>query len=560
MSNQLNMAERENILALYKQGWSKRRISRELKLHRDTVRRCLKQAVQLGTCEEVALAQPSGDEPPIAAPDGATPPNSKQATFGKVATGFSTQPAAKQATPAEVATGSEAPATPAASRSKCEPFRSLIEAKITQGLTAQRIYQDLSQEHGFAGAYNAVKRMVRRLAAPSEPPFRRLEREPGAEAQADFGKGAPIIGADGKRRWSHVLRASLSFSRKGHSEAFFKQDTESWLAGWEDAFWAWGGVPKTLQTDNAKAAVKQADWYDPELHPIITAFCQHYGTVLLPIKARTPRHDGKIERGIGYVKGNGLKGRTFKTLAAENEHLAQWESQVADLRIHGTTKQQVRKLFELEKPALLPLPPTRFAFFHEGKRIVHRDGHIEVAKAYYSVPPEYAGHTVWARWDSHLVRILNTRFTELCLHPRREPGRFSTAPAHISSKKIALVESGAEALLRSARRIGPQAGRWAEAVLKDRSIAGVRVLVGLLKLARQHSALAVEQACALACAQGLYRLRELRALLKEPVAQEQFVFMAEHQIIRSLQDYGTLVKVHFDQPWEEPAGNESALN
>jgi transposase len=179
-----------------------------------------------------------------------------------------------------------------------------------------------------------------------------------------------------------VLRVVLSFSRKGYSAAFFTQGTESWLGGWEDAFWEWGGVPKTLVIDNTKAAVKHADWYDPEIHPIITSFCKHYGTVLLPTKVRTPRHNGKAESNIGYVKGNGLKGRTFPTLLAENEHLAHWESGVADVRIHGTTKQQVRKLFEIEKSALLPLPKERFTFFHEGQRRVHCDGHVEVAKAY----------------------------------------------------------------------------------------------------------------------------------------------------------------------------------
>ena len=101
----------------------------------------------------------------------------------------------------------------------------------------------------------------------------------------------------------------------------------------------------------------------------------------MPTKVRTPRHNGKVESNVGYVKGNALKGRTFPTLLAENEHLSRWENNIADLRIRGTTKKQVRQLFEIEKAALLPLPRERFSFFHEGKRLVHRDGHVEVAQA-----------------------------------------------------------------------------------------------------------------------------------------------------------------------------------
>jgi len=445
MANYLKMVDCEAIVALHRQGWSKRRIAKELGVDRSAVRRVLRGVVAVS--QEAAVA------------------SSKPPTPAEVLTGV--LPATANITPVLVQplTG---PTENANGRSKCEPLRQVIEEKIASGLTAQRIYQDLQTEHHFEGKYHSVQRMVRRLSAGEELPFRRIEREPGAEAQSDFGRGTPLVGPDGKRRHSHVLRAVLSHSRKGYSEAFLKQDTRSWLTGWENAFWSWGGVPKILQIDNTKAAVAKADWYDPELHPIITSFCRHYGTALMPIKVRTPRHNGKAESNIGYVKGNALKGRTFPTLAAENEHLAQWEERVADQRIHGTTKQQVRKLFAQEKATLLPLPPSRFSFFEEGQRVVHRDGHIEVAQAYYSVPPEYAGHTVWARWDSHLVRVLNAQFVEIRLHARQEPGRFRTASADIASKKIALVESGATVLLNRVRKIGPQAARWAEAVLKER--------------------------------------------------------------------------------------------
>ena len=66
----------------------------------------------------------------------------------------------------------------------------------------------------------------------------------------------------------------------------------------ENAFWHFGGVPKRIVLDNLKAAVLRADWFDPELHPKIRAFAEHYGCVFLPTKPRTPRHKGKIERGI----------------------------------------------------------------------------------------------------------------------------------------------------------------------------------------------------------------------------------------------------------------------
>jgi len=56
----------------------------------------------------------------------------------------------------------------------------------------------------------------------------------------------------------------LSHSRKGYSEAVFHQSTEAFIGALENSFRYFGGTPKTLVIDNLKAAVKQADWYDPD--------------------------------------------------------------------------------------------------------------------------------------------------------------------------------------------------------------------------------------------------------------------------------------------------------
>jgi hypothetical protein len=145
--------------------------------------------------------------------------------------------------------------------------------------------------------------------------------------------------------------------------------------------------------------------------------------VILPTKPYTPRHKGKVEVGVKYVKHNALKARQFASLEAENRCLAAWERTVADTRIHGTTKRQVQLVFEqAERAALLPRPVERFACFHEARRKVHRDGHVEVAKAYYSAPPEYLGREVWARWDARLVRLFNQRFEPIAVHVRHEQG------------------------------------------------------------------------------------------------------------------------------------------
>ena len=101
---------------------------------------------------------------------------------------------------------------------------------------------------------------------------------------------------------------------------------------------------------------------------------------------------GKVERGVAYVRAYALQGRRFKSLAEENLFLKQWESQVADKRIHGATRKQVAACFEEERPHLQPLPDSLFPSFQEARRNVHRDSYVEIARAFYEVPAELIGH------------------------------------------------------------------------------------------------------------------------------------------------------------------------
>lgn len=503
MANELRMAMQQTILELWKQGWAYRRIARELGVHRHTVSRLISRAE--GNPKATISTAGSG------APEEAKPTIS---TAGK-----------------------------AGRQSVCEPYREKVQAKLDAGLSAVRIWQDLAAEVGYTASYESVKRYVRKLAPPAGLPFRRLECAPGEEAQVDFGQGAWVDCGEGKKRRPHVLRIVLSHSRKGYSEVVWRQTTEDFIRAIENAFWAWGGVPRILTIDNLKAAVTKADWFDPELNPKIDAFARHYGLAILPTRPYTPRHKGKVERGVAYVQDNALKGRIFPSLEAQNVHLREWEQSVADQRLHGTTRQQVKKIFlEAEKAALLPLPAERFPYYQEAQRSVHRDGHVEVAKAYYSVPPEYVRARVWVRWDPRLVRVYNVKFELVATHARCAPGKFRTNAGHIASEKIAMVEGGAERLLRRTRSIGPETAAWSEEMLKNRGIEGVRVLVGMISLAGKHPVDRLEQACCLARKSGAFHLRTVRELLARSVPQPEFEFMDQHPLIRPTSEYGELVK------------------
>jgi transposase len=529
MSNLLKVAMIDLIFSLHRQGLSQRRIATELGINRETVARHLSRA---RAAPKPANA-PSGSIAPEAAPKPANAPPGPVAP--ETATDSGIPPLGSTSGNAGRGHGRT---------SECERWRDVIQSKCELGLSAQRIYQDLTTEHSFTGSYFSVRRFVRRLAPPRELPFRRLECEPGDEAQVDFGKGAPVVGPDGKRRKTHLFRIVLSHSRKAYSEVVYRQTTDDFLRCLENAFRHFGGAPRRLIIDNLRAAVKKADWFDPELNPKVRSFGEHYGVVFLPTRPYTPHHKGKVENGIGYAQDNALKGRVFSGIAEQNSFLLQWELTVADTRIHGTTRRQVGKHFaDVERRALLPLPLEPFPSFHEERRTVHRDGHVEVKRAYYAVPPEYLAREVWVRWDGRLVRIFNERMQQIAIHAKKERGGFSTPPEYIAAEKISEVERGAAWLLgKVAIRLGPHSAAWAEAMVKARGIEGTRVLIGLLSLARRHSTSAIEQACEIALGYAAFHLRAIRALVKRQAPkQEVLPFLSDHPVIRPLSEYGQFV-------------------
>jgi transposase len=514
MSNVLKVNHQESIRSLHQKGWSGRRIARELGLHRRTVALYIEATAK---CTIIATPGSWGLSEP------------KCTTIAT--SGSDTGPPGEE--PTDPAVGKPGV------KSRCERFEPAIREKLEAGLSAQRIYQDLVTEKGFGDSYQSVKRFVRKLKETQPERVWRMECQPGEEMQVDFGLGALIDLPEGKSRRSWVFRVILSYSRKGYSEAVFAQDTETFLRCIENALRHFGGVPLLMNLDNLKAAVVKADWYDPEINPKLAEFCRHYGLCVMPCRARTPQHKGKVERGVCYVKDNALKGRRFKALAEENLCLWHWEATVADTRIHGTTCKQVAAAFEEERPHLQPLPLSLFPCYQEARRKVSRDSFVEVQKAYYEAPPEYIGREVWVRWESRSVRIFNDRLEQVQVHTRLEPGKFSrilgaggfSAPVHASCRNW----------VSRASLLGESCGAWAQLAMDARGPESLRSIMGLCSLNKKHSAIAIETACAKAIKSGARRLKDIHRLIGNREEQGDLDFSGSHPLIRDLQIYADFI-------------------
>jgi transposase len=536
MANRIQVSLSQNIVELYNRGWKKLRIARKLEVDTKTVRRYIRlhTAKSLlppaGNVSKSPLLPLGSDSKSLLPPAGdpATPAAPEESKSLLLPLGDLSAAAPNSLLPPTGSSGRE---------SQCLPHKARIETALEAGLSAQRIYQDLVTEEAFRGGYDAVKRFVRQCRRSDPRRFQRFESPPGEEAQIDFGRGAPIV-ADGRRQKTWAFRIVLSNSRKAYSEAVLRQTTDAFIRCLENAFRHFGGVPRVLVPDNLRAAVTRADWFEPELNPKVREFCQHYGTVMLPARPYRPRDKGMVENAIKYLKNNALKGRQFDSLTEQNRFLLDWESRVADLRIHGTTRQQVALLFERERPALLPLPQGLFPCFQEGRRMVHRDGFAEVERAYYEAPEEYLHRPVWVRWDGRTVRFYNDRMEQVAVHAKGAPGQFMRLDPSVRPSRLPGQEHGW--LVSNALKVGPRCGAWAQAVLVNRGVEGIRPLYGLRQLVRQHGGTELERACGQALELGQFRLRDLRSLLERAQPEEAPAFIEAHPLIRDMMEYGSL--------------------
>jgi transposase len=261
------------------------------------------------------------------------------------------------------------------------------------------VRQDLLREHGLTVSLRTVERAAGPLRQALQAEARaclRFETAPGKQLQIDFGEITVAIG--GERVRMHLFVATLGYSRRPFVRAFRYERQSAWFDGMEGAFQRFGGVPREVLFDNARALV---DYHNAETREVrfnerLHAFARYWRfhpRACAPYRARTK---GKDERGVGYVKHNAIAGHAFISWAALEAHLDWWMREIADQRVHGTTGEIPLVRFEREEAsALQPLegrPP--FQQVRELVRRVQADCVIEVDGNGYSVPWRLIGESV----------------------------------------------------------------------------------------------------------------------------------------------------------------------
>lgn len=377
--------------------------------------------------------------------------------------------------------------------SKLDPFGELIEGKVRQGLTAVQIHQDLCREAGFDASYETVKRRVQKLRPRAPEVYCRMRYGPGEEAQIDFGEVGRFL-VEGRSRKVHLFVMTLCYSRYAYYELVTDQTVPSFLRAIRNGFEYVGGAPRRLKPDNLKAAVLVDRLGQRYYQEDFFRFCRHYGTVPDVARPATPTDKGRTERDIGYAKGNCFRSRRFDTLEAARAHLAGWREEIANVRIHGTTRRRPIDLFAEERGALVALPEDPYEVAEWGLYKVRKDCHVQVRGNYYSVPHPFVGTRVLVRLTPEEVAIF-TDGEPLARHRRAwGKGEDVTDPTHYPATKRLSSHEIHRRRLEAVRGAGPHAAQYLHELKRGPWVFGDQ-LARVTSLLDAHGAPALERAC-----------------------------------------------------------------
>ena len=176
------------------------------------------------------------------------------------------------------------------------------------------------------------------------------------QLQIDFGQKRLQIA--GVRVGIFLLVVVLSYSRRLFVKAFLNERGDDWREGIAAACAHFGGVPRTLLGDNARAFVLGRDRATGTVrfHPAYLAFCRDWD--VQPRRVRpVSRADQRQDRSRRQIRqAQCARCQAFDSFGALEQHLAEWMT-IADQRYHGTTREAPIVRFERdERAALRPLP------------------------------------------------------------------------------------------------------------------------------------------------------------------------------------------------------------
>jgi transposase len=397
-----------------------------------------------------------------------------------------------------------------------EVHRELRRPNMTLALLWEEYRGSARDGFGYSWFCDLYREWVGRLK-----PTLRQTHTAGERVFVDFaGHTMEVIdGATGEIHRAEVFVAALGASSYVFAEATWTQSLPDWIAVHVNMLAFIGGVPRQIVSDNLRAGITRACFYEPLVNRTYADMASHYGTAVIPARPYKPRDKAKVEVGVQIVQRwilARLRNRRFFSLAELNQAIRGLvdDLNVRPMRGWGTTR---RALYEqLDRPELRELPSTPYEYATWKRCRVNLDYHVEIEKHFYSVPFRLLREEVEARITAKTVEIFHRgKLVATHLHSLR-PHQPTTLAEHMPSSHRRYRDWTHERILREAASIGDDTAALAEIILRSRPHPeqGFRSCIGILRLAERYDAERLDAACARALALGTRSYSSVATILK----------------------------------------------
>ncbi len=431
------------------------------------------------------------------------------------------------------------------SRSAAPEFGKMHEELKKKGVTLMLLWQEYKEKFPEGYQYSQYCELYRKWAKKLDLSLRQ-EYRAGEKMFVDFaGKTIPVVDPlTGEIRDARVFVAVLGASSYTYAEAVPSEDLPSWTGAHVRAFEHFGGVPEIIVPDNLKSGVSKTCRYEPDINPTYHDLCKHYGTVVIPARVAKPKDKAKVEAGVLLVTRwiiAALRHHTFFSIHELNERIMELLERLNNRKFRKLDRSR-KDLFEaIDRPALRPLPESRYEYAEWKKATVNIDYHIEVDGHFYSVPYQLTRQPMEVRMTSTVIEVF-FKGKRIAIHERSyKKGGFSSIHEHRPKSHQKYLEWTPSRFISWAEKIGPCTKELIEKVLsgKVHPEQGFRTCLGILSLGRKYETARIEAACQRALVIRAYSYKSVKSILesgydRKPVKDEKEEVMPaiQHENIR----------------------------
>jgi transposase len=352
-----------------------------------------------------------------------------------------------------------------------------------------REYRDQCQEGlGYSQFCNYYQRFCKSIT-----PVMRQIHKAGEKTFVDYAgmKMSWINPNTGEIHEVEIFVGCLGASQYIFAEATATQQLRDWMQSHIHMFEYFGGVSEIIVPDNLKSGVTIAHRYDPDINANYQHLCEHYGIAIVPARAASPKDKAKVESAVSIVERQILAPLRHMRFTSIGEINAEIHRRLRELNNQEFQKMKTsrRELFEsVDKPALKPLPPSRYQYAEWKKAKIHVDYHFVFDDHFYSVPYRHARHAVEIRATANIVECLY-KGQRIAIHARNHKRYgFTTLAEHMPTAHQEQAKCSLSHIHDWAKKIGQETTDFINHMMKARAFPqqAYRACYGLLRLSNRY--------------------------------------------------------------------------